>query len=189
MAERCSHSLSRIRHLHTRNIYSTYKTNPAIPYMTGLTNLSFNCGSRCSYMPLLIQCCTKLTNIVVYNKEIVILPLCRTNPLLQELTCYNRCGFTDTTLMELIHACPHLRILYLAHETDITDIGILALSEHCSQLQVLVISKCHEVTEAAVLQLLQRCRKLTALVVSRSSLSEETWTQLHKNTQKRVRRL
>ena len=50
------------------------------------------------------------------------------------------------------------------------------------------IRECIQVTETAVLQLLQRCRKLTRLEVSSSSLSEETWTQLDKNTQKRVSR-
>ena len=162
MAARCSHALSRIRHLRTLSIYATYKTNLAIPYMTGLTN------------------------IVVYDKDMEVLPLCRTNPLLQELTCYDRCGITDTTLIELIHACPHLHTLDVPYETDITDIGILTLSEHCPQLQLFSLKRCHKVTEVAVLQLLQRCHKLTRLEVSSSSLSEETWTQLDRNTQKRV---
>ena len=94
--------------------------------------------------------------------------------------------FTDTTLVELVHACPHLHTLDLSYENDITDIGILALSDHCPQLQLLAINKCHKVTEAAVLQLLQRCRKLTRLYVSKSTVSEETWTQQDKNIQKRV---
>ena len=95
---------------------------------------------------------------------------------------------TDEVLVEVIHACPQLHTLHLPYETDITDIGILALSEHCLQLWLLAISKCEQVTEAAVLQLLQRCHKLTTLYVSSSSLSEDTWTQLDKNTQKRVSR-
>ena len=45
------------------------------------------------------------------------------------------------------------------------------------------IKECTQVTEAVVLQLLQRCRKLTKLEVTSRSLSEETWTQLDKNTQ------
>ena len=100
----------------------------------------------------------------------------------------NRVRFTDTALLELIHACPHIHTLCLSYETDITDIGILALSEHYPLLQELDIGKCHKITEAAVLQLLQRCLKLTTLEVSSSSLSKETWIQLDKNTQKRVRR-
>ena len=143
------------------------------------------------YIPLLTQHCHKLTKIGVYDTAytaVHVLSLCRANPLLQELTCYEQGVVTDTTLIQLIHACPHLHTLDLFYETDITDIGILALSEHCPQLQKLDINECRKVTETAVLQLLQRCRKLTTLEVSSSSLSDETWTQLDKNTQKRVRR-
>ena len=158
--------------------------------MTGLNRviLGYSCHI---YLTLLTQYCTELTIIAVCGKDIVlddILSLCRANPVLTELKLYLRYGLTDTALIELIHACPHLHTLYLPKETDITDIGILALSEHCPQLQVLEIYKSHRVTEAAVLQLLQRCRKLTTLEISSSSLSEETWTQLDKNTQKRVSR-
>ena len=158
--------------------------------MTGLTSVYLN--NYCdSYIPLLTQHCHKLTKIAVRSTDYpvsYVLSLCRTNPLLQVVYCHYQWDITDTTLIELIHACPHIHTLYLPYETDITDIGILALSEHCTQLQELSIYKCHKVTEAAVLQLLQCCRKLTTLWVSSSSLSKETWTQLDKNTQKRVRR-
>ena len=97
-------------------------------------------------------------------------------------------GITDTILIELIHACPHLHTLNLPHEKNITDISILAISEYCHHLRFIGIKRCNNVTEPVILQLLQRCRKLTALYVSSSSLSEETWTQLDKNTQKRVSR-
>ena len=87
-------------------------------------------------------------------------------------------GITDTTLIELVHACPHLHTLYLPHETDITDIGILALSEDCPQLQRLELIFCHKVTETSILQLLQHCRQLRELSVSKSSLSAETAAEI-----------
>ena len=186
---RCSHALSCIRHLDIGNLYQN-DANILIPYMTGLTSVVLY--NYCdSYIPLLTQHCHKLTKLDVYNNsysESDILSLCSANPLLQKLCCPYRCCFLDTLVIDLIHACPHLHTLYLPYAKNITDIGILALSEHCPQLQVLEIYKCHKVTEKAVLQLLQRCRKLTRLEISSSSLSEETWTQLDKNTQKRVSR-
>ena len=191
IARRCSHALSCIRELNTCYLQnSDQDASMFIPYMTGLTKVYLN-NHCCSYIPLLTQYCHKLTKIRVYDTVtniIDILSLCRVNPLLQELLFNNSIGITDATLVELIHVCPHLRTLHLSHETDITDIGILALSEHCPQLQWLSIHICQQITEAAVLQLLQRCRKLTILDVTSSSLSKETWTQLDRNTQKRVRR-
>ena len=182
----CSYALSCIRHLNTDDLYGNFQNASILPYMTRLTSLiaQFN-----SYIPFLTQHCHKLTKIEIYNNNFtvqVILSLCRANPLLQELWGCINMYITDTALIELIHACPHLHTLDLSFETALTDIGILALSEHCPQLQELSIYKCRKVTEATVLQLLQRCRKLTGLYVSSSSLAEETWTQLDKNTQKRV---
>ena len=189
IARRCSHALSCIRHLDTYHLHQNDpNSNILIPYMTGLTSVSVQYTSH-NYIPLLAQYCHKINQITLYCPNCHVsdmLSLCRANPLLQVLYCQNLGGCTDTTLIELIHACPQLHTLRLPYETNITDIGILALSEHYSQLQELLISKCHKITEAAVLQLLQRCRKLTRLVVSSSSLSEETWTQLDRNTQKRV---
>ena len=156
--------------------------------MTGLTSVFLSYMGR-SCIPLLILYCHQLKSIALlcYNFPVTdILSLCRANPLLQKLRCCSLCSVTDTALKELIHACPHIHTLWLPFETDITDIGILALSEHCNQLQELSIWGCHKVTEVAVLQLLQRCRKLTKLYTSSSSLSKETWTQLHSNTQKIV---
>ena len=158
--------------------------------MTGLTRVSLNYYDA-TYIPLLSKLCHKLTKLVVLDERYLvtdILSLCCVNPLLQELNFCRQCGISNTALIELIHACPHLHTLRLPFEKTITDIGILALSEHCPQLQYLSIGNCKQVTEAAVLQLLQCCHKLTRLEVSRSSLSKETWTQLDKNTQKRVRR-
>ena len=158
--------------------------------MTGLNSIYLT-SIALSYIPILKQYCHKLKVIEVDTVSLPvtdILSLCRANPLLQELFCFARYGITDTTLIELIHACPHLHTLYLPKETEITDIGILTLSEHCPQLQKLELSENVLITETSILQLLQRCRKLTRLVVSSSSLSKETWTQLDKNTQKRVSR-
>ena len=191
IARRCSHALSCIRHIYTNHLsQNDQDVNILIPYMTGLTSVYLN--SFCdSYIPLLTQHCHNLTKITVlynYNYPVTdMLSLCRANPLL-EVFIYYQNDITDTILIELIQACPRLHTLYLTSETYITDIGILALSEHCHQLQVLSINKCHKVTETAVIQLLRRCRKLIRLDVSSSSLSEETWTQLDKNTQKRVSR-
>ena len=191
IARRCSHALSCIHYLnlnqYTGNVH--YVTL-VIPYLTGLTSLFLGTIS-CTYIPLLAQYCHKLTYLGVCFKDLRvedILPLCSANPLLQWFSYDTKCGITDTTLIELIHSCPHLHTLYLPYETDITDIGILAISEHCPQLFQLDIRQCHNVTEAAVLQLLQCCRKLTRLEVSSSILSKETWTQLDKNIQKRVSR-
>ena len=189
IARRCSHALSCIRYLNTEDLNGM---GPdafiLIPYMTGLTSVELN--YRCQYyIPLLTQHCHKLTTVDVHDKSFPvsgIFSLCSATSLLQELNFYCTIGLTDTTLIELIHACPHLHTLCIPNETDITDTGILALSEHCTQLQVLYIYRCHKVTETVILQLLQRCCKLTRLEVSSSSLSEETWTQLDKNTQKRV---
>ena len=149
--------------------------------MTGLTSVYLSCDS---YIHLLTQHCHKLTKITV-DEYSDILSLCLANPLLQELH-YCSFGITDTALIELIHACPHIHTLCLPNSHTITDTGILALSEHCPQLQELDIYNCHEVTEAAVLLLLQRCHKLNKLLISSRSLSKETWAQLDKNTQKRV---
>ena len=188
IARHCSHALSCIRHLNTCDLYNNDQdATILIPYMKGLTrvDLDYYCDS---YIPMLTQHCHKLTEINVDNRDCHvsdILSLCRANPLLQELIYWNS-GFTDIALIELLHACPNLHTLDLPNETNITDIGILALSEHCAKLQCLIIYSSPQVTEAAVLQLLQRCRKLTTLEVSRSSLSKETWTQLDRNTPKRV---
>ena len=189
IARRCSHALSCISHLNTDKLHRNGQdANILIPYMTGLyiVHLDFYCPS---YIPLLTDHCHKLTKIVVHDRHYSvsdILSLCCTNIQLQSLYLYSCCGFTDTALIELLHACPHIHTLYFSNFCNITDIGILALSEHCPQLQELDIVNCSQVSEAAALQLLQRCHKLTILVVSSSSLSEETWTQLDSNTQKRV---
>ena len=191
IARRCSHALSCIRHIRTDNLHQNGQdATILIPYMTGLTSLYIESNFH-SYIPLLTQHCHKLSRIYVLSNSYSvadILPLCRTNLLLQKFYIYGRCDLTDTMLIELIHACPHLHTLCLPYVTTITDISILALSEHCTQLQCLEIKNSTQVTEVAVLQLLQSCRKLTRLDVSISSLSEETWTQLDKNTQTRVSR-
>ena len=191
IACRCSHALSCIRHLNTDNLYrNSQDATILLTYMTELTSVVLN-YSNDPYLPLLTQYCHKLTKVTVHSDVLHvtdILSLCLANPLLQALFSYVDYGLTDTALIELIHVCPHLHTLELPYETAITDIGILALSEHCPQLQELEIHNCHQITESAVLQLLQRCRKLTRLVVSSSSLSKETWTQLDKNTKKRVGR-
>ena len=189
IARRCSHALSCIRNLTTNILHQNGQdATILLPYMTGLTSVELNyyCPSD---IHLLTQYCHKLTKIKVFCSRYDvadILPLCCANPLLQDIRSVCEGTNTDTTLIELIHACPHLHTLWLPNETDITDIGILALSQHCPQLQWLNVSDCKKVKEAAVLQLIQRCRKLTTLYVSSSSLSKETWTQLDKNTQKRV---
>ena len=191
IARRCRHALSCIRHLDTYNLLQNGQdANILIPYMTGLTSVYLDYYSNV-YIPLLTQYCHKLTEIEVHNKNYHvtdILSLCRANPLLQEVWYCARVELTDTLLIELIHACPHLHTLRLPHDTNITDRGILTLSQHCTQLQSLDIRRCDKVTEAAVLQLLQRCRKVTGLYISSSSLSEETWTQLDNNIKKRVSR-
>ena len=191
IARRCSHTLSCIRQLFTIYLYrKNQDASILIPYMTGLSIVYLDYYFH-SYIPLLTQHCHKLTEIAVTDKYCSvsdILSLCCANPLLQKFDYGWECCITDTALIELIHACPHLHTLRLPYETNITDIGILALSEHCPPLQWLDVSNCKQITEAAILQLLQRCRKLTRLEVSSSSLSEETWTQLDSNIQKRVSR-
>ena len=192
IARRCSHALSCIHYLDTCDLHQIGQdASILIPYMTGLTSVILGYYSL-YWLPSIIKHCHKLTIIKMFLSTQHypvgdILSLCHANPRLQEFI-YCSIGIMDTTLIELIQASPHLHRLYLPYETAITDIGILALSEDCQQLQELSISKCYKVTEVAVLQLLQRCRKLIRLYVSNSSLSEETWTQLDKNTQKRVRR-
>ena len=191
IAKRCSHALSRIRYLNTGDFNRNGQdVTILIPYITGLTSVAVRYYND-TYIPLLTQHCHKLTKIAVNDIACSvsdILSLCCANPLLEDLRYFPYGGITDTILIELILVCPHLHTLWLPNETDITDIGILALSEHCPQLRQLTLYNCDQVTEAVVLQLLQRCRKLTRLWVSSSSLSEETWTQLDKNTQKRVSR-
>ena len=186
IAMNCSHALSRIRSLYIDDPFPSFN----VPYMTGLITLQFESTNYID-VTLLIQHCHKLQSISL-DCDLCsvqdILPLCHANPLLQELYIHDRCGMVDHILIELINNCQNLHSLWLSYETDITDIGILALSEHCPQLQEFLIRKSIQVTEAAVLQLLQCCRKLTRLEVSSSSLSEETWTQLDRNTQKRVSR-
>ena len=186
--ERCKFALLRLSHINTNFSKLSYLIAPVVlSYVTGLTSVEIHHNL---YIPKLMQYCNNITTIKVngwcYFADIFL--LCQANPLLQELSYISKAKFTDTTLIELIHACPYLHTLYLPYETDITDIGILALSEHCPQLQVLTIYKCQKVTETSVLQLLQRCCKLTRLEISSSVLSEETWTQLDRSTQKRVSR-
>ena len=189
IARRCSHALSCIRHLNIGNLHQNNQEGTIlIPYMTGLNSADLGYYCR-SYIPLLTQYCHKLTNIGVAVEVFLVsdlLSLCYANPLLEEFRCYYRTGITDSALIELIHACLHLHTLRLPYDTDITDIGILTLCEHCPQLQWLDITHCKQVTETALLQLLQCCYKLTRLYVSSSSLLKETWTQLDRNTQKRV---
>ena len=192
IARRCSHALSRIRYLNTGYFNKNGQdATILIPYMTGLTSVAVRSNTD-TYIPMLTQHCHKLTNIdvdaVIECRVEDILSLWRANPLLQRFGYYAKCGITDTTLIELIHFCPHLHTLRFPYITDLTDIGILAISEQCPHLEKLCIYYCNKVTEVAVLQLLQRCRKLTRLVVSSRSLSKETWTQLDSNTQKRVSR-
>ena len=191
ITKRCSYVLSRICYLSTYYLHRNRQdANILIAYVTGLTRVCLRYSGE-NYIPLLAQHCSKLTYIEVFGSDYTvadILSLCRANPSLQELYGTGRFRITDTALIELIHACPHLHTLWLPYETAITDTGILALSEHCLQLQYLDITKCTQVTETAVLQLLQRCRKLTRLFITRSSLSEETWVQLDRSTQKRVLR-
>ena len=191
IARRCRHALSCIRHLNTNVLHQKGQdAKIVIPYLTELNTVLLNYYFH-SYIPLLTQHCTKLTTIKFYNGNYHvehILSLCYTNPLLQVLTCLYRAPIANDILIELIHACPHIHTLHLPYETNIIDAGILTLSEHCPQLRELLINQSQEVTEVAVLQLLQCCRKLTRLEVSSSSLSEETWTQLDRNTQKRVSR-
>ena len=176
IGRRCSHALSCIHYISTKVFDgSNQDASMLLAFLTGLTSVELD--NECdSYIPLLTQHCNKLTKLTVHAAACLIgniLSLCHANPLLQEVHYYSR-EFTDTVLIELIHACPHLRILRLPYETAITDKGILALSEHCPHFWWLNMRRCAQVTEAAVLQLLQRCRKLTSLEVSSSSLSEET---------------
>ena len=156
IARRCSHALSCIRHIYTNHlIQNGQDCNILLPYMTGLTCV-YLAKDNHIYIPLLAQHCSKLTKIEVIYKDYSvtnILSLCCANPLLQELLYFSS-GITDTILIELIHACPHLHTLRLPYETAITDIGMLALSEYCPQLQCLYIGKCKQVTDAAVIQLL-----------------------------------
>ena len=156
IARRCSRALSCIPHLNTGHLdRNAQDFRILLPYMTGLTSVHL-CDFSNLYIPLLTQHCSKITTIKVDDGDcdsVLLLSLCRANPLLQELS-YNSGRFTDTALIELIHACPHLHTLRLPYETAITDIGMLALSEYCPQLQCLYIGKCKQVTDAAVIQLL-----------------------------------
>ena len=188
IAMRCAHALSCIQYLYTGII--NVNTIPfCIPYMTRLNSVHFHLNCVC-YMPLFIKYCHRLTKISMDSDVYTvtdIMSLCRANPSLKHLNCYPKEKITDILLIELVFSCPNLHTLSLSHKSNnITDKSILALSELCPQLQELVINKCNKVTEGAVLHLIQRCRKLTRLVVSSSSLSEESWTQLDKSTQKRV---
>ena len=190
IAKRCSYPLSCIHTIFTNNLLHTLEEIELIaPYLTGLKHFYSNSKDLC-YISVFILYCRYLTTISVSHYHCkdftTILTLCLGSIYLEHILFHCCMYVSDTTLIELIHACPHLHTLYLPYETAITNIGILALSEHCPQLQWLNIEYCTQVTEAAVLQLLQRCRKLTRLEVSSSSLSEETWTQLDSNAQKRV---
>ena len=190
IAKRCSYALSCIRTIFTNNLSHTLEEIELIaPYLTGLKYFYLNSKDLC-YISVFIFYCRYLTTVSVSHYHCMdytaILTLCLGSIYLDHILFHCCMDITDTVLIELIHVCPHLHTLYLPYETDITNIGILALSERCPQLQWLNIENCTQVTEAAVLQLLQCCRKLTRLEVSSSSLSEETWTQLDKNTQKRV---
>ena len=114
IARRCSHALSCIRHVNTNNLYQNGQdASLLIPYMTGLTSVPLNyyCDS---YIPLLTQHCRKLTTIIVADDNWPvsdILSFCHTYPLLQVFNCYRHTGVTDTVLIELLHACPHIHTM------------------------------------------------------------------------------
>ena len=145
IARRCSHALSCIDSLSTGvNFKETQNSSFCIPYMSNVKQLYLT-DLKFLYMDLIIEHFCNLRSISVLMgtcSKVKILSLCRGNPSLQELEYYtfshtvvhNHDLFTDHDLIELIHACPHLRKLCLRYETDITDIGILALSEHCPLL-------------------------------------------------------
>ena len=151
-----------------------------IPYLTNLNTLELNSNTDSALLLLLIQHCHNIQHLRVSSLNISIqdiLALLHRNLALKEFSfnlVNSNLGLTDTILIELIHACPHLHTLDISYETDITNIGILALSEHCPQLHQLKIIFCHKITETAILQLLQHCRQLKCLSVSKSSLSVET---------------
>ena len=191
IAMHCSHALSRIRYISTSIIYKDGQdTDILIAFMTGLTSVRLNHHGH-YYIPMLTKHCTKLTEIEVEDEKCLvedIMSLCQANPLLKAFKFYSRkgTGITDTILIKLIHACPHLHTLELSHETTITDMGILALSDHCQGIQRLLIDNCHKVTETAILQLLQSCHQLTRLNAPSSSLPEKSWRRLDRNFQRRV---
>ena len=114
IARRCSHALSCISYIDTSQLY--YKNSDAtilIPYMTGLTSVCLS-DHGYSYIPLLTQHCRKLTTIIVADDNwpvADILSFCRTYPLLQVFNCYRHTGVTDTVLIELLHACPHIHTM------------------------------------------------------------------------------
>ena len=106
--------------------------------MKGLNSVELECCCR-RYIPVLTQYCSNLTTIEVSDETISvsdIMLLCHTNPLLTTLSSEFHLSMTDTTLIELIHACPHLHTLCLSTNTAITETCILALSEQYSQLKI-----------------------------------------------------
>ena len=181
IAKQCSHALSCIRQLGTTMYIHGSKDNVeyCIPYLTGLNVLVIDIPLFSNILPLLTQYCHNIHHIVVKTMHISaneLLTLLCSNPYLKILRSHCRIsmGITDTSLIQLVHACPHLHILRLSEETTITDIRILAISVHCTQLKELDIGNSKKVTETAILQLLQHCRQLRELSVSKLSLSAET---------------
>ena len=179
-----SHALSCIRYIKSSMFgFSSNGAEYCIQYLTNLTILELNSSIDMYLIPLLAQHCNNIKQVWLHSITIPLQDLfilLRNNPGIWEIFLFSTQQLNDTSLIELIHACPHLHILCISYEPNITDIGILALSEHCTQLKELVIGKCQQITETAILQLLQRCPQLKELSVSKLSLSAETAAEIKK---------
>ena len=140
IAMHCSHALSCIQKLECKIFHTFEEAEFCIPFLTNLNTLELNFNIDSALLPLLIQHCHNIQHLRVSSLNISIqdiLALLHRNLDLKEFSINlvnSNLGLTDTILIKLIHACPHLHTLYLPHETDITNIGILALSEHCPQV-------------------------------------------------------
>ena len=184
IADRCKLALSCIPTLCTANLPN--RGVPAklyLPYCTGLTSITFNNMNDQYYINSIIVHCHKLESINIIrmypSSRIVATALQALS--LNWLPC-SMMQFTDTALIELIHASPHLHTLYLPYETAITNIGILALSEHCPQLQHLDIGYCTLITDTSILALSKRCRRLTYLNIGTcTDITDNTIVKLFEN--------
>ena len=193
IAKRCSHALSCIRHLNTRDFHIQNKTL-YIPYLTGLQDLHLDSSEDLTLIPLFNKYCHTLKRLGIGNnttaiKFIDILPLVKANIYLQDISVGKKTIFTDTMLLQLVQTTStyNLHTLCLCFQPHLTDNSILALSKHCTQLTQVYLSHSHLITKSGIIQLLQHLPYLQCLHVSDLSLTNTEAAEiclLYKQNQK-----
>ena len=179
---RCRHTLSKMQHLVTTQLFGRPDLPSFMSCFTELTYLTLDINDDNAYIPVIAQYCKKLRSIQITltgntTVENIVL-LCSVNPELQKLNIFSKLDCTDDIIIGISQLCPHLRCIGLWQVITITDRTILAISEHCPMLEELDIGRSLLVTESAILQLCQRCERMRLLTVARQSLSVSAYKEI-----------